>query len=424
MKSKIQRILAVALSVTAAGTFLSACSTAGTAGGSSDKKELTIGVLSAKPFDPCIGPLTKKYTEDTGVPVKMVVLPYSSMRDKFLSAFNAGSNDYDIVTMAFQWTGEFAAPGFLRPIDEYAKNNADWEKFDNQSVASYEYEGKHYAVPYQGNAMMMYYRKDILETLGVQPPKTYEELGQISERIKTDARFAGVSPVSVMGDRSQSFANWANRYYSLGGGNVADDNGNPNIDVDLAAKAMELYKRDIENSPAGALRATFAEPPQQFAAGKAAFVESFGGSQGNLYDVPSETNKVLGKVGAITIPGGHGDRGGWGFAVTSTTPQPEEAFKLASFLSSPENDIKCAVEAGKGPVVTETAKSSKVTKVYDWMPTAAAALSGSKARFSGPNAGAQNDTVDEYVNLYTSGQISDSRETAQRMVAALKTASK
>ncbi len=47
-----------------------------------------------------------------------------------------------------------------------------------------KFGGKYYAVPHYGIPLVLFYRKDILEKVGAEPPDTWEAIQQISEKVK------------------------------------------------------------------------------------------------------------------------------------------------------------------------------------------------------------------------------------------------
>lgn len=47
-----------------------------------------------------------------------------------------------------------------------------------------KFGGKYYAVPHYGIPLVLFYRKDILEKIGAEPPDTWEAIQQISEKVK------------------------------------------------------------------------------------------------------------------------------------------------------------------------------------------------------------------------------------------------
>jgi multiple sugar transport system substrate-binding protein len=47
-----------------------------------------------------------------------------------------------------------------------------------------KFGGKYYAVPHYGIPLVLFYRKDILEKIGAEPPDTWEAIQQISQKVK------------------------------------------------------------------------------------------------------------------------------------------------------------------------------------------------------------------------------------------------
>jgi multiple sugar transport system substrate-binding protein len=50
--------------------------------------------------------------------------------------------------------------------------------------AAVKFGGKYYAVPHYGIPLVLFYRKDILEKIGAEPPDTWEAIQQISQKVK------------------------------------------------------------------------------------------------------------------------------------------------------------------------------------------------------------------------------------------------
>jgi len=53
------------------------------------------------------------------------------------------------------------------------------------TIAGATHDGKLYATPWYNNGPRLFYRKDLREGAGVQPPKSYDELVSISKKLKT-----------------------------------------------------------------------------------------------------------------------------------------------------------------------------------------------------------------------------------------------
>ena len=72
---------------------------------------------------------------------------------------------YDIISMDVVWAGEFAAAGYLEPLNALIKDQG-WKPtdFNAGSMALGKYKGKNYVLSYFSDLGFMYYRKDIVSS--------------------------------------------------------------------------------------------------------------------------------------------------------------------------------------------------------------------------------------------------------------------
>ncbi|WP_248923921.1 ABC transporter substrate-binding protein [Paenibacillus hamazuiensis] len=81
--------------------------------------------------------------------------------------------------------------GLLAPLDDLMPELKD--TFLPGVLDYYKMDNKLYALPMQNNIGLFYYNKKLFEQAGVQPPATYEELIEISKKLKS----AGTIPIVV-----------------------------------------------------------------------------------------------------------------------------------------------------------------------------------------------------------------------------------
>jgi multiple sugar transport system substrate-binding protein len=97
--------------------------------------------------------------------VESIVMTNDSgnMHDQLLNSLSSKSGEYDVISMDVVWAGEFAAAGYLQPVDELIKANG-WlpTDFNAGSMASGKYKGKNYVLPYFPDLGFLYYRSDIV----------------------------------------------------------------------------------------------------------------------------------------------------------------------------------------------------------------------------------------------------------------------
>src|ERR1700733_525322 len=112
-----------------------------------------------------------KYADDftkAGITIKQVGATFTGLYDKLKTDFVAGSGDYDMVIFYPSYIGDFAGNGYLAPLDEYMKKTpaAVWDpKMDAEEPPYREvyckWEGKTYALPYDGDARALKYPKEL-----------------------------------------------------------------------------------------------------------------------------------------------------------------------------------------------------------------------------------------------------------------------
>jgi multiple sugar transport system substrate-binding protein len=372
--------------------------------------KLSALIVSQPPQLDCAQMVADDFKAKTGATVEITGLGYAQLRDAAMVAFVGGTGAYDVLSMAYQWTGEFADPGFIVSLDDYiAKDNPDdLNDVIPRSMELYgKWNGKQVALPFNAEGMVMYYRKDVLDQAGIAVPTTWDEFDAAVEALTKD-NFYGTA---IMGLREQAMTMWSNRYWGLGGGSLdLDESGKIIIDKPLAVDALNRLKKEtLDFSPPGALNFGLPEAMAEFLAGHAAMVEmwpSFGGPM--TLDPEQAAPEVLGNVASAQVPGGKPHSGGWGLAVAADSKNPEAAYAFVRLANSADYDMKCFLETGKGPVRTSTYdKLSQDPNLEQyWLKDVGIAVANANPRSRAPQAGAINDMFDEVVARFLAGELS------------------
>jgi multiple sugar transport system substrate-binding protein len=118
-----------------------------------------------------------EFAEMTGAQVNVTPVPFAELYTKILTDLNTGTNSFDGYVFAPQWMVDYIVPGYLEDLtDRVAADTAlEWEDvgvfFRDFSST---YQGRIYTIPLDGDFHMVYYRTDVLENLGMEPPKTWD----------------------------------------------------------------------------------------------------------------------------------------------------------------------------------------------------------------------------------------------------------
>ena len=112
-----------------------------------------------------------------------------AMKEQLITSMKAGSSDYDVLSMDVCWAGEFAAAGYLEPLDQLMK--ADGLKasvFNAGSMSAAKFNAKTYALPFFPDLGVLFFRKDIVSADDaaklISGDYTYADLQAMAETYK------------------------------------------------------------------------------------------------------------------------------------------------------------------------------------------------------------------------------------------------
>ncbi|WP_328673091.1 ABC transporter substrate-binding protein [Streptomyces sp. NBC_00328] len=125
-----------------------------------------------------LAPELAKFEKQTGIKVKLEVVPWSDLLNRILTATTSGQGP-DVLNIGNTWSASLQATGALLPWD--AKNFAKIggkDRFVDSALGSTGAEGKDpAAVPLYSMAYALYYNKQMFADAGIaNPPATWDEL--------------------------------------------------------------------------------------------------------------------------------------------------------------------------------------------------------------------------------------------------------
>ncbi|HEV2034051.1 MAG TPA: extracellular solute-binding protein, partial [Candidatus Dormibacteraeota bacterium] len=127
------------------------------------------------------------FEKATGAKVQIITVPFSDLYQKLLTDFATKTNSYDATVFDPQWMGDYVPSGYLEDLtDRVQKDSAlqwnDIAPFFRDFSATFK--GKVYTVPLDGDFQMVYYRKDLLQKDGLQPPATWDDYISIAKHFQ------------------------------------------------------------------------------------------------------------------------------------------------------------------------------------------------------------------------------------------------
>ncbi|MBW1992732.1 MAG: ABC transporter substrate-binding protein [Deltaproteobacteria bacterium] len=95
----------------------------------------------------------------------------------FVTWLSSCSRDIDVLNLDVIWIPEFAAAGWLLPLDGRPETAAlPLNDYLPAALASSRYRGRLYALPWFADAGLLYYRRDLYQAGGQPPPRTFRDL--------------------------------------------------------------------------------------------------------------------------------------------------------------------------------------------------------------------------------------------------------
>jgi multiple sugar transport system substrate-binding protein len=298
------------------------------------------------------GLLQKFEQENPGIRVKDETLPSSTDEQHQFYVINLGgkSTDFDVIGLDVIWVQEFARAGWLRDIS-YLVPEEEREDFFPGPIEAVTYRGRVYAVPWYIDAGVLYYRKDLLEKYGFQPPRAWSELVKTAQYVTE--REPGLYGFIWQGKQYEGLVCNVLEYFWGNGGAVLD-NGKVVIDSRANIEAL-TFMRDLivkyRVTPSLVTTATEEPSRQIFGNGKALFMRNWPYAW-NLFE--KEGSAVMGKVGVSRLPSfpshpSASTLGGWQLGINTYSRNAEAAGKLIRFLASPEAEKTLALTIGYKP---------------------------------------------------------------------------
>jgi multiple sugar transport system substrate-binding protein len=274
----------------------------------------------------------------------------------YVQWLNARARDPDVLQVDVIWTAEFAAAGWILPLDDFGSpgppSGPPREDFFPATIEANVWEGRLYALPWFVDVGMLYWRTDLMS----HAPATLEELARIAGDVRAQgradagfvwqgARYEGLITVfvEVLGGR---------------GGEIVADDGRVVVDEEAGVRALTYLLEFVRsgNTPSEVLAWQEEQTRFAFQNGRAAFMRNWPYAYPLMND--STDSRVAGRFAIAPMPAsGRNVRGGAPtaalggaqLAINANTEHPDAAYALIEYLTRPEQMLERARVVGQYP---------------------------------------------------------------------------
>ncbi|MEM8849147.1 MAG: extracellular solute-binding protein [Pseudomonadota bacterium] len=257
----------------------------------------------------------EEFTEMTGAEIVVNEVPFAEIFQKLLTDWATGTNSIDVGVFASGWGVELVQGGLVENLDEYIANDADIE-FDDIAPYFREFnqvvDGSTYLVTVDGDFQMLYYRTDVLEENGLEPPQTWDDYLAVAEAVHGQ---------DMNGDGEADYGSCifkkrnAQSYFAIGSvaGSFMQTQGtsegmffdpetmDPTMNNAAWAEAFRIYKATGQYGPPDELNHDIGDTRALVTSGRCALMIDWGDIGPLSIDDGGEA--IRDKVGAVIMPG-------------------------------------------------------------------------------------------------------------------------
>ncbi|GAA1222861.1 MULTISPECIES: ABC transporter substrate-binding protein [Streptomyces] len=184
-------------------------------------------------------PELAKFEKQTGIKVKLEVVPWSDLLTRILTATTSGEGP-DVLNIGNTWSSSLQATGALLPWDQKNFDKVGGkDRFVESALGSTGAQGKDpAAVPLYSMAYALYYNKAMFKEAGItEPPKTWDELTADGAKISKGGKWG-------LGAEGSNLSNNIHQVFVLAkqhGGDFFTADGKADFTNDAVVAAVKQY---------------------------------------------------------------------------------------------------------------------------------------------------------------------------------------
>ncbi len=309
------------------------------------------------PWQERIEEMLGDFTQKTGIKVELSVLGEDVYWDRVLLGLSSPNPPFDVFMLSPNQTGFTGFQnGWLEELDGYINNNSlTDESYNFWDIYPYvsdgfrfpDNRGKIYGIPLTMEVYILFYRKDIMEEIGVNVNslKTVDDWLEVLKKIDEKYPRNQLAPAVIRGQDptmpdellAAVYNYWGNRPFLPQRMFYFDENWNPRFTDPAVKKGFELWATLLNYGPIGSTSFTWYDCVQHFASGKAATYWFDASLFASIFEDPKQS-AVVGKVGYLPVPPtetGHGTtHWAWGLGMSSKSPAKGASWLFIQWATS------------------------------------------------------------------------------------------
>ncbi len=354
------------------------------------------------------------------VTLNILPAPTDQQHHYYLTTLGAKATDIDVVRIDTIWIAEFAAAGWLEPLGDYLPAE-DATAFIPITDETNRYQGNLYAIPWNANIGLLYYRKDIVNKYNVPPPDTWEDLVDICMKATGSEAMHGYL---WQGKQYEGLVCNFIEFIGSNGGEIINNDGDVVVNSFQNEKALNLmhdmiwkYRISPPNTPSELMEESSRHLFQQ---GKGLFLRNWT----YVWDICQRDSTMRSKVGVTRLPKFSGKNStsvyaGWHLAMSACSKKKGLAWRLINFLTSSHAQKELALHLSWAPTRISLYKYPVLLQKLPFLEIIEESLKDIQIRPNLPYYQWISDVIQKHVNKVLSNQT-NSKQALQTIQTELE----
>lgn len=321
------------------------------------------------PFFFALKEVLPDFEAETGIAVELESLGYDALQARLVSSFVAQTSDADVITVDQMWSGQYADNGWIIPLNDYVKGDADLDlgDFIPQVLHSMNmWRGNIVTLPIAAYAQGVMYRTDLFDQFGLSAPPTATDenwtwdayldvLNSMSGKQASGGRelfptvMCGAQPTPVVHMFTQVSGSmggqWFNQFPE------APWDFEPTIDSPEWVEALTMYQNLYKLSPPEAINYTWFDAGTRYSQGDVGmffwWTPYFYLIKNNGY-MTGTASEIIDSYAVGALPKSPGvdqtiSIGGWSLGVPSSSDNQDAGYQFVKWATSAATQRKMAM---------------------------------------------------------------------------------
>jgi len=299
----------------------------------------------------------------TGIKVQVDTFQEQQMRQRLVTVLQSKSPSVDafmslksLEGQLYAHAGWYADLGALMQSPGETSPDYDFADLSHALVAGETFAGKLDGIPLNIEGPIIYYRKDIFQKCGIQPPASLAALMQAAAALHNCE--PTMIPWATRGMKPALPYTFSNVLHNFGA-DYMDAQGKPDLCGPLGIEAIAWYADMLRQyGPPGAVNNSFLQTRELYGQGRAAMAFESSNEFGEMLRFPHRQDDT----GVMLLPAGPGGSKptviGWGLSLSAFSKKLPAAWYFLQWATSKEMDARLALQGiapPRGQVAGSTA---------------------------------------------------------------------